>query len=165
MAEVGQIMKAAGRLFILGLWANYSLAFYLSYVLRTFMPNIVLLEGRVGMLIDELGDIGPKDVPVVISYEPYALDAVKATEHAVESGAAVIAMTDTTLSPIAPRATKILILLTASASFYESLVPTMTLLEGLVCCLAARGGPRIALRVKAELERREDFGAYWRDRE
>jgi hypothetical protein len=39
----------------------------------------------------------------------------------------------------------------------------MALLEGLVCYLVARGGPRIVQRVKEEFERRDNFGAYWRD--
>jgi DNA-binding MurR/RpiR family transcriptional regulator len=163
IAVTGKIMKSARRLYILGLRSNYCLAFYLYYLLRTFMPNLVLLEGRVGMLIDELGDIGPKDALLVISYEPYALDAVKAVEHATKSGAPVIAMTDTTLSPIARHAAKLLILPTAGTSFYQSLVPTMAIIEGLVCYLVARSEPRIVQRVKEEFERRNDFGVYWRD--
>jgi DNA-binding MurR/RpiR family transcriptional regulator len=163
IAATAQVMKRARRLYILGLRSNYCLSFYLHYVLRTFMSNLVLLEGRMGMLIDELGDIGPRDALIAVSYEPYALEAVKAVEHAAISGAAVIAMTDTTLSPIARHATRLLILPTAGRSFYQSLVPTMALLEGLVCYLVARGGPRIVQRVKEEFERRDNFGAYWRD--
>jgi DNA-binding MurR/RpiR family transcriptional regulator len=163
IAATAQVMKRARRLYILGLRSNYCLSFYLHYVLRTFMSNLVLLEGRMGMLIDELGDIGRKDALIAVSYEPYALEAVKAVEHAAVSGAAVIAMTDTTLSPIARHATRLLILPTAGTSFYQSLVPTMALLEGLVCYLVARGGPRIVQRVKEEFERRDNFGAYWRD--
>ena len=102
IAATAQIMKRARRLYILGLRSNYCLSFYLHYVLRTFMSNLVLLEGRMGMLIDELGDIGPRDALIAVSYEPYALEAVKAVEHAAISGAAVIAMTDTTLSPHCP---------------------------------------------------------------
>ena len=165
IAAAGKLMKSARRLYLLGLRANYGLTFYLHYVLRTFMSNMVLLEGRMGMLIDEIGDIGPKDALLAVSYEPYALDAVKAVEHAAKRGAAVIAMTDTPLSPIARHATRVLILPTAGTSFYQSLAPTMALIEGFVCYLVARGGPRIVDRVKEEFERRDDFGAYWRDRD
>jgi DNA-binding MurR/RpiR family transcriptional regulator len=164
IANAGQIIKAARRVYILGLRSNYCLAFYLHYVLHTFMSNVVLLEGRMGMLIDELGDIGPKDALVAISYEPYAIDAVKAVQHAAKSGASVIAMTDNTPSPIARHAGTILVLPTAGTSFYQSLVPTMALLEGLVCYLVARAGPRMVERVKEEFERRDRFGVYWRDR-
>jgi DNA-binding MurR/RpiR family transcriptional regulator len=73
-------------------------------------------------------------------------------------------MTDNTLSPIARHAGTILVLPTAGTSFYQSLVPTMALLEGLVCYLVARAGPRMVERVKEEFERRDRFGVYWRDR-
>lgn len=165
IAATGKIIKSARRLYILGLRSNYCLSFYLHYVLRTFMSNLVLLEGRLGMLIDELGDIGPKDALVVVSYDPYALDAVKAAEHAANNGAAIIALTDTTLSPVARYATRLLILPTASTSYYQSLVPTMALLEGLVTYLVARGGPKMVQRIKEEFERRQNFGVYWRDGE
>ncbi len=138
IVAAGTLMKSARRLYLLGLRANYCLSFYLHYVLRTFMTNVILLEGRMGMLIDEIGDIGPRDVMLAVSYEPYALDAVKAVEHAAKRGAAVIAMTDTPLSPVARHATCVLILPTAGTSFYQSLVPTMALIEGIVCYLVAR---------------------------
>jgi DNA-binding MurR/RpiR family transcriptional regulator len=98
-----------------------------------------------------------------VSYDPYALDAVKAAEHAANNGAAIIALTDTTLSPVARYATRLLILPTASTSYYQSLVPTMALLEGLVTYLVARGGPKMVQRIKEEFERRDNFGVYWRD--
>src|SRR6185437_9445357 len=106
LAAAGRIMKGARRLYLLGLRSNYCLSFYLHYVLHTFMANLVLLEGRMGMLIDEIGDIGARDALIAVSYEPYALDAVKAVEHAAKCGAAIIAMTDTPLSPIARYATR-----------------------------------------------------------
>ncbi len=165
IAAAGQIMKKARRVYILGLRCNYSLSFYLYYLLRTFMANVFLLEDRMGMLIDELGEIGAKDALLAFSYEPYAVDAVKAVQHAAERGAAVIALTDNTLSPIALNAARVFVLPTAGTSFYQSLVPTMSLLESLVCYLVARGGPRIVGRVKEEFRRRENFGVYWTDRD
>jgi DNA-binding MurR/RpiR family transcriptional regulator len=59
-AEVG-IMMRARRIYLLGLRCNYGLSFYLCNLLRTFIANVVLLEGRMGMLIDEGGMIGAKD--------------------------------------------------------------------------------------------------------
>jgi DNA-binding MurR/RpiR family transcriptional regulator len=165
IAAAGRIVKKARRVYILGLRSNYSLAFYLHYVLRTFMPNVILLEDRMDMLIDELGGIGAKDALIAFSYEPYAITAVKAVQHAAGIGAAVIAFTGNALSPIARDATKVLVAPNASTSFYQSVVPTMALLESLICYLATHGGASMVERVKTEFERRERFGVYWRDGE
>ena len=160
----GLAIARARRVFLLGLRSNYCTTFYFHYVLRTFSDNVVLLEDRMDMLIDELGDVGAGDVLLVVSYEPYALAAVRAVEHAVAAGAAVIALTDTPLSPVAKGAAHLFLVPTGGPSFYQSLVPTMALLEAIVCFVFARGGDKAVARVKAEFERRERFGVYWRDR-
>jgi DNA-binding MurR/RpiR family transcriptional regulator len=160
----GLCLAKARRIFIMGLRSNYAPAFYFHYVLRTFMRNAILLEDRMGMLIDELGDIGPKDAMVALSADPYAIEAVKAVEYAAAAGASVIALTDHKLSPIARPATHVFVVPNASASFYHSMVPKMVLLESLVCLLVARGGQAAVDRVKAEFDRRENFGIYWSDK-
>jgi hypothetical protein len=52
---------------------------------------------------------------------------------------------------------------TSSTSFYNSLIPTIAILEALICYLAARGGSKTVERVKEEFARRDRFGVYWHD--
>ncbi|MCC7275608.1 MAG: MurR/RpiR family transcriptional regulator [Alphaproteobacteria bacterium] len=159
----GLCLARARTVHLLGLRSNYAATFHFHYVLRTFMPGVVLLDGGHGMLIDELAGIGPRDALLAISYDPYAAEAVKVARAARAAGAKVVALTDQKLSPIAQLADHLFLVPTAGASFYQSLVPTMTLLEALVCCLVARGGRAAVDRVEAEFRRREEFGVYWRD--
>jgi hypothetical protein len=56
-----------------GLRSNYAPAFYFHYVLRTFTQRDPA-GGPHGMLIDELGDIGPKDAMVALSADPGAIE-------------------------------------------------------------------------------------------
>ena len=166
-ARVEAAARAIGkarRFYILGLRSNYAVAFYFHYVLRTFLSNVVLLEDRMDMLIDELGEIGRRDALLVLSGEPYALSAVKAVEHAVKAGAAVIALTDSPVSPVARGAKHVFVLPSTTTSFYQSLVSRMALIEAFVAYLFAKGGARAVAQVKTEFERRERFGIYWRDR-
>ncbi len=157
----GHCLARARRIYILGLRSNYAAAFYFAYVLKTFADNVVLLEDRMGMLIDELGDIGPRDALLAMSGEPYAADAVRAVDYAADMRATI---TDNTLSPIAQRAKHVFVVPTVGPSFYQSLVPKLALLECLVCLLVARGGRAAVERVKKEFQRRERFGVYWRDK-
>ncbi|MBX6366744.1 MAG: MurR/RpiR family transcriptional regulator [Rhodospirillales bacterium] len=161
--EAGRALARARRIYLLGMRSNYSPAFYFHYVMRTFTTNVFLLEDRLGMLIDELGEIGAKDVLLVISYEPYALNAVKAVDYARDAGACIVALTDSTVSPVAARANHLFVVPTTSTSFYQSMIPTIALLESFVCYLAAKGGQKTVQRVKDEFARREGFGVYWVD--
>jgi DNA-binding MurR/RpiR family transcriptional regulator len=160
----GNCLARARRIYILGLRANFGAAFYFDYVLKTFTRKSVLLEGRLGMLIDEMGDIGPRDALLALSGEPYALDAVKAVEYATGARAQVVSITDSSLSPIAHGAAHVFVVPTTGPSFYQSHVAKLALLECLVCVMVARGGPQVVERVKEEFQRRERFGVYWREK-
>src|SRR5262249_55796656 len=138
--------------------------FYFHYVLRTFASNVILLEDRLGMMIDDIGDIGAGDLLLAVSYEPYARDTVRAVDYAAEAGATVIALTDGAVSPIARHANHVFAVPTAGPSFYQSLIPTIALLEGLISYLATRGGQKMVKRIESEFARRERFGAYWEER-
>ncbi|MGE0715575.1 MAG: MurR/RpiR family transcriptional regulator [Alphaproteobacteria bacterium] len=159
----GRCLADARRLYLLGLRSNYAATFHFHYVLRTFADDVVLLDGAHGMLVDEIAGIGPRDALLAVSYDPYAVDAVTVVRAARASGARIVALTDHKLSPIADGADHLFLVPTVGASFYQSLVPTMILLEALVCFLVARGGRAAVDRVEAEFRRREGFGIYWRD--
>jgi DNA-binding MurR/RpiR family transcriptional regulator len=156
-------LARARHLYILGLRSNYSAAFYFHYVLRAFRDNAVLVEDRMGMLIDEIGAIGQEDVLLAISYEPYAAETAKAVAYAAAAGAKVIALTDTPYSPIARDATHTLLIPTGATSYYQSMIPTLAILEALVSMLIVRAGPAAVKRIRAEFKRRERFGIYWQD--
>ncbi len=156
-------LAKAKRIWILGLRSNYSAAFFFHYLLRTFRDDVVLLEDRMGMLIDELGGVKRGDVLLAISYEPYAADAVRAVEHAAEAGAAVIALTDGPHSPIARHAKHTLVVPTTTTSFYQSMIPTLAILEVLVSMSIAEAGQPAVDRIRAEFARRERFGVYWHE--
>jgi DNA-binding MurR/RpiR family transcriptional regulator len=160
---VAERLARARRLYILGLRSNYSAAFYFHYVLRAFRDNTVLVEDRMGMLIDEIGGIGRGDVMLAISYEPYAAEAARAVDYATGAGAAVIALTDTPFSPIARSARHTLLVPTATTSYYQSMIPTLAILEALVAMLIVKAGPAAVRRIREEFARRERFGVYWRE--
>ena len=157
------MLHAASKIYIVGMRSMYSATFYFDYVLRTFDRKSVLVEDRMGMLIEEIGEISSKDVLLVISFEPYVITAVKAVEYAVHAGASVIAVTDSNLSPIAVHANQVLVVPTASISFYQSLAPTMALLETILAYMLNKAGKKAVDRIAAEFERRAQFGSYWVD--
>jgi DNA-binding MurR/RpiR family transcriptional regulator len=157
-----ELMESADKIYLLGLRPMYAATFYFYYVMKTFSTKFVLIEDRMSMLIDELGPMTAADLLLVISFEPYAADSIKATEYAAALGAKVIALTDSSLSPLAASATQALVLPTTSG-FYQSLIPTLAVLETIVAHLLARSGQTAVDRITAEFERRERFGVYWRD--
>ena len=163
ISRASETLRQANKIYIIGLRSMFSPAFYFYYLMRTFSPNVVLLENRMDMLIEEIGGIGSGDVLLAISYEPYADTTVRVVEFARDAGAEVIALTDSKLGPLASHASQFFVLPTSSRSFYQSLVPTMALLETLISFVQTQSGEDAVERISKEFARREDFDVYWRD--
>lgn len=167
--SVNDVVKAsatlhrAATIYVLGMRPMFSASFYFSYVLKTFRDRIVLVEDRMSMMIDEIGPISKRDALLVVSFEPYAANAIKAAEYAKNAGASVIAITDHTLSPLASRSTQLLSVPTGSTSFYQSLIPALALIEMILSHMLQLEGPEAVERIANEYARREQFGIYWSD--
>ena len=159
--EAAASISEAKSVYLIAFRNNHAAAFFFYYVARLLRKGIVLVEGSHGMLVDELSAMEPGDCALVMSYEPYALDAVKAATIAKEAGAKVIALTDSTLSPIAPGASHVLVTPRVSVSFYQSSIPTMVVLETLIYFLVARGGSEAVQRVSKEFQQLAAHGIYW----
>ena len=72
------------------------------------------------------------DVVIAISFPRYTTGIVNAVEYASTTGAKVIAITDSTSSPLVPYAAETLIAKSEMASFVDSLVAPMSIVNALV---------------------------------
>jgi len=117
------------------------------------------------MMIDEIGDVGPEDAVIGMSFDPYMLETVRIMRYASGRGAKLISLTDSPVSPLAIGTARVFVLPTASTSFYQSLVPTMAFLEALLAFIVPKGGQETVDRIREVFERREAFGVYWRERD
>lgn len=73
-----------------------------------------------------------KDVVIGISFPRYSKRTVRALNFASDRGATVIALTDSITSPLAPYASILLIAQSDMASYVDSLVAPMSLINALI---------------------------------
>jgi len=151
----------ARRVGFIGVRASFGIAFEFRYAYHLIARNGVLFEGIGGTLQDQVDTLGRNDVLVAISHEPYSMPTVRAVDAAAARGVGVVALTDSTLSPLARKATHTLLYQTDSVSFFPSMIAPLALVELLLARLAARGGKAVLTRL-AEVERRlVEQHAYW----
>ncbi len=143
---------SARTLYILGLRSSYALAFYLAFDLRFFLRSVRLIELGVGDIPEQLRDIGPSDVLVVISFKRYTLDAVKIAKKVKKKGTFILGITNSQLSPVAQLSDKALIAETKIPAHFESYTAPMSLLNALITAIAVREKKR-ALPILKELEK------------
>jgi len=158
-SAVGKIC-AARRLYVLGLRSSYTLAFYLAFNLRFFLASVTLIDLGIGDIPEQLRDLGSSDVFVAISFKRYTREVVRITEKVKSKGAHVLAVTDSELSPFTRLADEILVAPTGIASYFESFVAPMSLLNALITAVAVKKKENAVSaldQLEKELDRFETF--------
>ena len=131
------MLTSARQIYVVGLRSLFPAAYYFSYVCGMFLNNTTLLSGVGGAFADELRRIGPEDALVVFSYHPYAQDALRAVQFAREHNAKVIAITDSTVSPVAAPSNVLIVVRNTSPSLFPSVMPALAVSQTLAALLVA----------------------------
>ena len=82
--------------------------------------------------------IGEEDVILGISFPRYSRRTVKAMQFAHDRGAATIAITDSKTSPLAPISAMTLLAKSDMASFVDSLVAPLSLVNALIVAIGRK---------------------------
>ncbi len=143
----------ARRIYIIGLRSSSALAEFLYYYFNLIFEDVQLLtSSSSSVLSEQLLRAQKGDTVIGISFPRYSRMTVDALEYAHEKGADVIAITDSAVSPLTQHADCALFAESDTASFVDSLVAPMSLINALV--VAAGMHRREALRqVFDDLER------------
>jgi len=134
------LLSEARTVFCFGLRSAFPAAFMLDYIRDLIGADSVLADGSGGRGIDALRRIGPGDALFAVSVAPYTRLTVQAAEIARERGAAVVALTDSTLSPLAALADEALLVRTETPSFFHTMTPAFAAVECLAALMTARKG-------------------------
>ena len=133
---VNAIVKAK-NIYIIGVRSSAMLANFLAYSLQMIFDNVRLIDTTAGSeLFQQMMSIGEGDVMVAISFPRYSKRVIKAVEFARRAGADVIALTDSAESPIAPSAQQVLIAQSDMASYVDSLVAPLSLLNAIIVAVS-----------------------------
>ena len=137
-AAVDAIVSAR-RIYLLGVRSATAIASFLGFYFNLIFPNVVLMQvTAVSEVFEQMLHIGPEDVIIGISFPRYSRRTVKAMEFARDRHATVIAITDSQTSPLAPIADHTLMAKSDMASFVDSLVAPLSLVNALIVALGRR---------------------------
>lgn len=138
--EAQKMLSKAKNIYVLGIRSLFSAAFYFHYVLSSFRGGVTLMSGTGGTFADELRRIERGDVLVCFTASPYTVVSVQATTFAVERGATLIAVSDSTVSPVAAKAAVTILAPNVNLSLFPSVLPQMAIAQTLAQLMIIRGG-------------------------
>lgn len=132
-------MFSAKRIYIQGAMSSSILARFMHYYLRLILDKVTLV-GSVGTseIYQQMLHIGEGDLLVAMSFPRYASGTVQACRFARESGAKIIAITDSENSPLTSLADISLYAYSDMVSFVDSLVAPMSLINALIVAVSDR---------------------------
>ena len=126
-------INKARNIYILGVRSAATLANFLAFYFRPVYDNVVLVDSaRASEVFEQLFRIDERDICIAISFPRYSNQTINALHFIHDKGATVISITDSELSPIAKFADCLLIARSTMASFVDSLVAPLSLINALI---------------------------------
>ena len=128
-----EMILAAKNIYILGMRSSAILADFMSYYFGLLFNNVRLIRPAGGSeIFEHLMKLHEGDVFIAFSFPRYTTGVVNATEFASKTGAGVIAITDSMSSPIVPHSDVVLTAKSEMASFADSLVAPLSLINAMI---------------------------------
>ncbi len=139
----------AKTVYILGMRASSYLAGFLNYSFRMISDNVRLIQTTSGSeTFEQMMSIGNDDVLIAVSFPRYSKSIIKGVEYAKRAGADVIALTDSESSPIAEQADQLLVAQSDMASFADSLVAPMSVINALIVAVTRERSEEFSQRLR-----------------
>jgi DNA-binding MurR/RpiR family transcriptional regulator len=129
----------AKRIYILGVRSSAALAGFLGFYFNLIFDNIRLVHTTsVSEMFEQIFRATEGDVVIGISFPRYSKRTSKAMQYVKSQGATVVAITDSKESPLAEHADYCIIARSDMASFVDSLVAPLSVINALIVAIGAK---------------------------
>lgn len=140
---VNSLFKAK-KIYIIGLRSSSALAEFLAFYLNLILDNVHVVAYGVSDIFEQMLNVSEDDVVIGIGFPRYATRTIEALAFAKSRNADVVAITDSLLSPLAARADHTLIAQSNMASFVDSLVAPLSVINALIIAVGLREKEKIS---------------------
>jgi DNA-binding MurR/RpiR family transcriptional regulator len=144
-----ETIDKAKKIYIIGLRSSYSVAYYFYFLLKEIRPNTQIVAPGTGDLFDKIMTIDNDSVLISIGFSKYTKQTAHVTEYFSNCGAKIIAITDSSSSPLSVLSDITLIAANPKNSY--SFVSAMSIMNALVVSIG-RLNPKETL---AALDRKD----------
>ena len=137
-AAVNAILGAK-RVFILGVRSAAPLANFLGYYLNYMFNNVhIITASGSSEMFEKIVGVNSNDVVIAFSFPRYSTSTGKGARYCRSTGATVIGLTDSRLSPLGQNSDYVLLAKSDMLSLVDSLVAPLSVVNALIVAIAAR---------------------------
>lgn len=143
--QVVELLGKAKRVYIIGIRSAYALASFLYFYTNLILDDVKLVQTNTASeMFEQVLKIDEQDVLMALSFPRYSQRTIKAARYAKQQGATVVAITDSSASPLCAAADHSLLAQSDMASFVDSLVAPMSLINALIAAVGMRKKEEVA---------------------
>ena len=136
-ASVNAILGAK-RVFIMGVRSAAPLANFLGYYLNYMFNNVHIITTSGTEMFEKIVGVTSSDVVIAISFPRYSSSTVKGAQYCRSTGATVIGLTASRLSPLGQNADHVLVAKSDMVSLVDSLVAPLSVINAMIVAIASK---------------------------
>ena len=162
-AAVKDIINAK-KIFIMGIRSSAALAGFMNYYFTHIFENVRYIDtSSTTVIFEQLMRIGEGDVFIGITFSRYSKRTLKAATFAKASGAKVVAVTYSMAAPISEVSDSVLVAKSDMASFVDSLVAPLSMINALIVAIGLEKSEEIAEIYRKLEDIWEEYSVYEKD--
>ena len=158
--DVVKSIFEAKNIYIIGLRSSTVLAEFLGFYLNIILDNVKVVGYGISDIFEQVINVGEGDLVIGIGFPRYATRTIAALAFAQSRNSKVVAITDSLLSPLAAKADYTLIAQSNMASFVDSLVAPLSIINALIIAVGLREKEKISTTFSALEEIWQDYNVY-----
>lgn len=149
-SEAVDAILSAKNIYITGARNSEPIARLLSYNLSLIFDNVKLVVPTSSAeVFEQMYSVGSDDVVIAFSFPRYSSKMINGIRFARQKNAKVVVFTDSNVSPIAEYANYLLIAQSDMASFMDSLVAPLSIINAIIIEITSRREAEITARFDA----------------
>lgn len=139
---------SARKIYVLGARSAATLAGFLTHSFLMIFDDVLQVQTSSGSeMFEQLMSIGSEDTVIAVSFPRYSKKVINAVDFAKHRGANVISVTDSAASPIAPQADQLLLAKSDMASFVDSLVAPLSIINAIIVAVSRKKQDELSVRL------------------
>ena len=137
-AAVSAVLLAK-RVFVLGVRSAAPLAGFLGYYLNYMFNNVhIVTASGSSEMFEKIVGVTAEDVVIAFSFPRYSTSTTKGVRYCRSTGATVIGITDSELSPLGQNCDHVLVAKSDMVSLVDSLVAPLSVVNALIVAIASK---------------------------
>ena len=138
---------AAKTIYVMGARSTEAVALLLEYNLSLIFDNVKFVQPTsTAEVFEQMFSIGKEDVLIAFSFPRYSSKMVNAVKYAKSMGATIVVFTDSDISPLAEHASCLITAQSDMASFMDSFVAPISIINAIIVEITNRREKEITER-------------------